>query len=53
MDEFNPYTKFNKSRIGGWSRYSTDTLGDQIDICEAHIDICEDLIRNMQGNPFV
>ena len=49
MDNLPPFEKFKRIRFS-WANHRHDDLGKHIERCESHIDACEQLIANQNGN---
>jgi hypothetical protein len=49
MVELPPFVKFKQNRFS-WANYPSGDLGTHIDYCESHIEICEQLIADQNGN---
>jgi len=50
MDELPPFSYLYKSNIvAGWTPYKPAKLGEHIELCQEHIQNCEDMIKRMQA----
>ena len=49
MAQIIPFKKFNRSKPY-WGNYKHGDLGAHIDYCESHIEICEQVIADQNGN---
>ena len=49
MAQIPPFKKFNRSKLS-WANYKHGELGNHIQYCESHIERCELLIAELNGN---
>jgi len=49
MAYIHPFEKFDQTKVA-WGSYQPVVLGAHIEYCESHIDACEQLIANQNGN---